>query len=619
MDETLNNLVEMLEQSVQRFADRPALYDPKADGGYRTWTYAQLWKDVHKIAAHLQQVGVKAGDKVGLIAETRAFWPMADFAIMSLGACTVPVYPSLPANQVAHIVHHAEMRGIFVQNGSQLKKLLDIPREDIPNLDFVVLLEASVDDALKTAARDRFEVYELVGWLEQAAPLSEQEWKQTWQRVSREDLATIVYTSGTTGLPKGVMLSHGNLLANVEGIRRVIKPQPGDRTLSYLPLSHIFERTAGQFIPLDGGASIVYSRGFSKIQADFLAMPPTLFTTVPRLLEKVYEQVGKTVAAGPAWKRNLFKNALASGMKIRVEKQGKRGLGFALYDRLVFKTIRDALGGRVRMVIVGGAPMPKYAGEFFTAAGLTVVEGYGMTETSPVVAVNSADAPVLGTVGKVLFNVEAAIAKEDGELLVRGESITRGYYRNDEATKEAFTEDGWFKTGDVAEFTPDGYLRITDRKKNLIVLSTGKKVTPAPIEAEILKNPYIDQVLLLGQGYKFVSALVVPNEDLIGQWLRSRGKGGLSFEQWADEPSLKAFLLEQMTATVQGFAKFEQPKKLIVAREPFTVENNMLTPTLKVRARNVLEAYEKEVEQLYTQDDYEAPRVAASATNPLAQ
>ncbi|MCL6598306.1 MAG: long-chain fatty acid--CoA ligase [Alicyclobacillus macrosporangiidus] len=597
------NLLEMLYTSVERYGARTALWDPLEDGSYATWTYEQLWRDIHRVASRLAECGVGRGDFVGLIATTRAWWPIADFAIMSLGAHTVPVYPSVPSNQVQFILAHAGVRAVFVENAEQLEKVV-AEQAHLPALEFVVVLDEVADGPLERA-RALWPVYQLRDWLRGRAGLTDTEWEARWRALPPEHVATIVYTSGTTGFPKGVQLTHGNLVANVEGIRHVVRLRPEDRSLSYLPLSHIFERTAGQFVPLQAGASIAYSRGMKYITEEFVRMPPTVFTTVPRLLEKVYEAVQARIQAARGVRRRMMERALALGTAARVEGRPVPAWELALYDRLVLRKVRQALGGRIRAVIVGGAPMPLYVGRFFTAIGVPVAEGYGMTETSPVVSANFPEQPRLGTAGKVLPNLEVRIA-EDGEVLVRGPSVTPGYLHNEEATREAIDADGWLHTGDIGELSEDGYLRITDRKKNLLVLSTGKKVTPAPIEGAIVQNPYIDQALLIGAGYKYVSVIVVPNEEAVGRWLAERGRH-LPRAQWSDDAGLADFLLAQVTQATAGFARFEQPKKVLVAREPFTLENELLTPTLKIRARNVLALYAKEIEALYSEAKETAP------------
>ncbi|KPV43344.1 AMP-dependent synthetase/ligase [Alicyclobacillus ferrooxydans] len=595
------NLVAMLETTVEQFGDKVALMNPNQSGEYDTWTYQRMWLDIQSISLHLKDLGVESGDRIGLLAEGRAWWPLCDFGILSRGACTVPIYPSIPPQQIEHIVRDSGMKGLFLQNIAQLQKLLQIPREEIPLLRFVVLLDTSDTDLNQdtiSAAKELYDFYRFPTWTAALTRKQNAAWCEGWSNIEEEHLATIVYTSGTTGLPKGVMLTHGNLLANVRGIRQVFEIRSTDRALSYLPLSHIFERTAGQFVILSAGGTIAYARGFSQITEDFLRMPPTLFTTVPRLLEKVQEIAYKKVDSGPAWRRRLFENAVELGMKVRVSKEAAPSFKLGMYDKLVFSQIQGALGGRLRAVISGGAPLPKYVGEFFTAAGISVCEGYGMTETSPVVCVNPPGAVHLGTAGKILPNVDVR-TDEEGEVQVRGPSISSGYFNNESATKDLFTDDGWLHTGDIGEVTSDGYLRITDRKKNLIVLSTGKKVTPAPIEGDILKSRFIDQALMVGQAYKFVSLIVVPNEQEISSWYKSHGKELPAKGQWRSDPELNELLMNEVRRQTEGYAEFERPKKLLILSDPFTVENGFLTPTLKIKARAVLDRYESEIEAMY--------------------
>jgi long-chain acyl-CoA synthetase len=605
-----NSLMEMLEQSVQQYAERPALWDPLPGGGYEEISYYAFWKRIQNVACRLNQLEVHAGDKVGLLALSRSWWPIVDVAVMSLGAATVPIYPSLPPNQMAFIIRHSRMVGLFVQDMKQLNKLLQIPREAIPDLRFVGILDDSRDEALLSEAGKRFQLCYYSDWMTDGAPVwGENEWKGHWAAVDRSTMATIVFTSGTTGTPKGVVLTHGNLLANLEGIKEVVPLSPTDRSLSYLPLSHIFERTCGQFVPLAAGASIAYARDFNRIIEDFQEMPPTLLTTVPRLLEKIQEGILEKVRQQGTLTQKLFDWAVGVGTRARVERRQSPGIRLRIADRLVFSKIHHLFGGRLRAVIVGGAPLPRHVGAFFTAAGLSVAEGYGMTETSPVVSANRPESPVLGTAGVILSNVQVRIA-EDGEVLVKGPSVMKGYFENDEATREAFTEDGWLRTGDIGRITSTGELQITDRKKNLIVLSTGKKVTPAPIEGDILRRPAIDQVVLIGQGRKYVSAIVVPNEDVVREWFREQNRAIPPRQFWSREPWLVERLLREVQDATRDYARFEQPKKVIVADEPFTIDNGLLTPTLKARSKAVEERYQSAIEAMYAADE------ATSASNP---
>ncbi|MBX5436116.1 MAG: long-chain fatty acid--CoA ligase [Alicyclobacillaceae bacterium] len=613
-----DNLLAMLAESVERHADRPALWQPDATGVFSRWTYTDLWRTVVRVGAQLVAAGVQPGDRIGLLAANGVWWPVADFAVMGAGAATVPVYPSAAPGQIRYVLRHSGVRAVIVENVERLQPLLAVEPSELPDVEFVVLIHPTAHDpgtharALQAVAA-RWRVYEWPRWLAEAEPPdAAEEWHQRWRGLDRSRLATIVYTSGTTGSPKGAMLTHGNILSNVESVLSAVPLKAADRTLSYLPLSHIFERTAGQFVVLAAGGSIAYSRGIRELSEDFRRMPPDVLTTVPRLLEKMHEQVWAQVLRGPAWKQKLFERALAVGLQTRVRGQPTAKWRMALYDRLVFRKLQQATGGRLRMVVVGGAPLPLHIAEFFTAAGYTVVEGYGMTETSPVISVNRPERPHLGTAGPPVPGVEVRIA-DDGELWVRGPNVMTGYYQDEDATRQVMTADGWLRTGDIAERDADGCLRITDRKKHVIVLSTGKKVTPAPIEAEILRSPWIDQVMLVGQGRKFVSAVVVPSERALAAVGEAAAAAGGVFGAGKPEAVLAERLLGEVERYTAAFADFERPKRVIVAREPFTVENGMLTPTLKVRASAVAAAYAAEIDRLYESDSF----AQDAATGPV--
>ncbi|MCL6593989.1 MAG: AMP-binding protein, partial [Alicyclobacillus sp.] len=385
--------------------------------------------------------------------------------------------------------------------------------------------------------------------------------------------------------------------------------------LSYLPLSHIFERTAGQFVPLAAGAAIAYPRSLEHLQEDLQRLPPTLFTTVPRLLEKLANHVVRQAASGPAWRQSCLQRALADGMAARVDRQALPRWRLWLADALVLRRVRQALGGRVRAVIVGGAPLPLQVVRLLAGAGVTILEGYGLTETAPVIAVNPPDAPRLGTVGKVLPNLQVRLAA-DGEICVRGPSVTPGYLHDAAATRELLDADGWLHTGDLGAWSAEGYLVVRDRKKHVLVLSTGKKVLPAPVESAILTSPYIDQVCLAGDGRKFVSAVVVPDEAAVAAWLQARGRS-VARSEWAHDEELRALLLAEVKRTTADLLPHEQPKHVVVADAPFTLVNGLLTPTLKVRGEAVLAAYRAAIDALYaTAEGTSGPEAASVPPTP---
>jgi long-chain acyl-CoA synthetase len=579
--------------SAARYSAQIALIDPVRENEYRTITYGELWENILKIATQLALKGILPGDRVGILANGRSWWPTCDIGIMAVGAWTVPIYASLPSNQVQYIVSHSEMRGIFVENEGQLAKLLESKTPGPTTLEFIVLLDGALSEQMKR--KSVLPIYDYREWLN--CERNESVIMNRLSRIFSNDVASIVYTSGTTGMPKGVLLSHQNFLANIKSVCKVIHISASDTTLSYLPLSHIFERTAGQFFILSQGGTIAYSRGFAYIQKDLQQRTPTIMTSVPRLLEKIYERVFVEVGKANRIQKFLFKAAIREGVRVRVKKEKAAGLKLFIFDKVIFQKIRNIFGDRLQTIFIGGAPMPAEVGEFFTAAGITVLEGYGMTETSPVISVNRKHEIQFGTVGKPLDDVSVKIAS-DGELLVKGPNISQGYYKNDEATKALLSADGWLHTGDIAEFTENGYLKITDRKKNLLVLSTGKKVAPAPIESDILGSPYIEQILIVGQGRKYVSAIVVPAAESVENWLRDSGMANSSL-QFAKSEAVYQLLMEEVMQRTRSYAAFERPKKLLIAGQPFTVENGLLTPTLKVKVKAVLAFYHEEIEALY--------------------
>lgn len=567
------------------FVDPPSLGLPPV-------TYGDFKDRSIRVASCLMEFGVEAGDRVGLLSVGRSWWPICDVAVMTIGALTVPIYPSLPASQISFIVSHSGMAGIFVENQVQYQKLLEAHQMTSLPLKFVVMLDKTSVEEEQTSPTP-WPVFQYSEWAERKSSTNT-DILNGLSNIDPSRPATIVYTSGTTGTPKGVILTHENILSNMEAAHERFELRQDDIHLSYLPLSHILERMCGAFIPLSCGSTICYAESVDAIADEFRRVRPTIFTTVPRLLEKVEERIEATVQQAGGWRERLFRRAIAAGWKASIDGQTTGSFKLALYNRLVFNKIKRTLGGRMRLVVSGGAPLAPHVCRFFWAMGIPVCEGYGMTETSPIIAFNAPGDKKFGTVGRKLANVELRL-EDDGELLVKGPNVFGGYYHNKEADESAFTEDGWLKTGDIATVSADGYVRITDRKKHLIVLSTGKKVTPAPIENDMLQSPYIDQVCLIGQGRKFVAAIVVPDKDMVRKWLANETAQDVAMHP---PEAFSKLLLHEATRTTTNYARFEQPKQIIVA-EPFTIENGMLTPTLKVKAARVCEVYADAIEALY--------------------
>ncbi len=584
------NLVELVYRNARSRGAEVALA-AKVGGGWRTISYAGLYERIRGVAAGLAGLGVGRGSRVGLMSRNRPEWPIADLAIQSLGAITVPIYPTLEANQVAHIVEDSEVHVVIVENREMLQRVQKA-RESASGLHHVV--------AVEDGAEGEEGVHSFRGVEEAGARNPLPDWEEGWRSLGREDVATIIYTSGTTGLPKGAVLTHGNILANVEGVLAAMPLRSDDVFLSLLPLSHVFERTAGQYVALKLGASIYYAESIEKVPDNLREVRPTVVPSVPRLYEKMYDKVRLQVAEGPALRRRLFEAAIADGKRrYALEKSGRTigrvlALRLKLYDRLVFKKLRDVVGGRLRFFVAGGAKLNAEVGEFFYAAGIRIVEGYGLTETSPVVACNRIGRVRFGTVGEPLPNVEVRVS-DDGEVQVRGPSVMRGYLNNDEANAEVFTDDVILRTGDIGEIDGEGYLKITDRAKNLIVLSTGKNVAPQPIETALVARPHISQGVLVGDGRKYVSALIAPDYEAVRKTLGIDAPD----ERLAGDERVRDLIRADIETATKDFAAYERPKRFALLPRELSEREGELTPTLKVKMRVVLEHYRDTIEGLY--------------------
>ncbi|TCJ14826.1 long-chain fatty acid--CoA ligase [Rubrobacter taiwanensis] len=581
------NLVQALFRNVERRPEKTALAY-KAGGGWREISYRELGERVERFAAGMAALGVERGDRMALMSANRPEWAISDYAIQSLGAATVPIYPTLEPHQIEHILEDSEARAVIVENEELLRRVREV-QEDFP---VVVMDDAFTGENEKTL---RFESVYRSG---EERP--KEDWREVWGGIGRDEVATILYTSGTTGAPKGVILTHDNILSNIEGIVEAVPLRPEDVFLSLLPLSHIFERTAGQFVALTLGCSIYYAESIEKVPENLREVRPTVVPSVPRLYEKMYDRVQQRLSQGPALRRKLAAAAIAAGReKYRLRLRGREPgawlrFKLGLFERLVFNKIREATGGRLRFFVSGGAKLEAEIGEFFYAAGVPILEGYGLTETSPVISCNRLGREKFGTVGLPLFNVEVRIG-EHGEIQTRGPHVMRGYFNLPEETEAAFTEDGWFKTGDIGEIDDEGYLKITDRLKNLIVLSTGKNVAPQPIETKLVTMPHISQAVLLGDGRKYVSALIVPDYEAV----RNRLATDAAPAELAEDERVRELIQKDIDTACAEFADYERPKKFALLAREFSQEEGELTPTLKVKMRVVQERYAGQIERLY--------------------
>jgi long-chain acyl-CoA synthetase len=563
--------------------------------GLRTLTWADCQRDVEALANWFLTAGFEAGDRVALLCETRPEWVIADLGMHAVGLVNVPVYPTLTAKQVAYVIRHSGARCLIVSNRRQLDKAMAIAAE-CPDLQQVMLIEPI--PVLEPTIP-------VMPWREALRTGRQQEATLAPQRLVRmadvapEDLASIIYTSGTTGAPKGVMLSQANFVANLEAILARCPLTPHDTSLSFLPLSHVLERIT-TYALMAVGATIGYAGSLDALTFDLAAIRPTVLTTVPRVLEKLYVRLLEGMQHRTAVERRLFDWGIAVGRQRWIDGETDP-TSYALADALVLKQIRARFGGRLRLIVCGGAPMDRHVGEFFHSAGITVCEGYGLTETSPVVAMNVPGAIRFGTVGQVLPGVDVQLT-EDGEICVKGPNVMLGYYHDAEATHAAITSDGWFHTGDIGALDADGFLRITDRKKELIVLSNGKKVAPQALETQLLTSPYIDQALVVGEGHPFMTALIVPDFTQLNAWAYERGLP-LERELLVKQEKVRALYREEIKRLTKDLASFERIKQFSLLPHEWTVESGEQTATLKLRRQAILANNAKRIEAMYVVSD----------------
>lgn len=575
---SLNNLVEMLGQSARGAPDHVA--QRYWDG--QQWidrSYRALWEMVQSTARGLKQLGIQPGERVGLLSSTRSEWVIADYAILTLDGVTVPIYPSVPRDNIEHIVEDAGLRWVIVENATLAEKL--------PNTVEAILLQGKKPGAIA------FSSLQLPG--ADLAPSA-----------GRQDLATLVYTSGTTGLAKGAMLTHGNLLSNVEAISQVVNEReetqvtPDDVALSFLPLSHILERTVHNVFFYEG-ITIAYARSTDTLSEDLNLCHPTIMVLVPRVLEKIYARVQATVDGLSPMEQQVFDQALTAGLD-RYEKElgglaASDDPSWPIYEQFVFQRVRDSLGGRIRYVISGGAALSPDVGRYFFALGIPVLEGYGLTETAPVLAVNRMPLPRFGWAGKILPGVEMRVA-DDGELLARGPNIFLGYWNLPEESEESLA-DGWFHTGDIGQISDDGYVKITDRKKSIIVLSTGKNVAPLAIETRLATSPFIDQSVAIGNGKKYVSLLLYLDPGVVMRWAQQEGKKDASYTDLLADPDLLQGIGAEIERLCADLAPFERPKKFRLLSHPLSEQGGELTPSLKVKFSFVQKKYHVLIDEMY--------------------
>ena len=589
---TLNQL---FFDAVSKF-NRPDALQVKTGGAYRPISHGEVADRVRHAARGLSSLGVRRGDRVAILSENRPEWAIADYACLSVGLTDVPIYPTLPADQVAYMLRDSGAVAVFVSNKMQAEKIREV-RSQLPALKTVI----GFDDisGLTNMSMTELEKRGTQGETRESIAT----YREDALTVKPDDLATIIYTSGTTGEPKGVMLTHDNIYSNVEASRKAIPFDGRDTGLSFLPLSHIFERMAGHYLMFATGTSIAYAESIDTVAANMLEVRPTLVLSVPRLYEKMFARILETALTGGFLKKKIFFWARDVAERWANEKLAGREPGallarqYAIAQKLVFSKLKARTGGRLRYFVSGGAPLAPDINKFFFAAGLVILEGYGLTETSPVIGVNTPENFRIGTVGKLVDGAEVKIAA-DGEILTRGPNVMKGYYNKPDATREAIEPDGWFHTGDIGELN-DGFLSITDRKKDLIVTAGGKKVAPQPLENKVKTNKYVAQAVMIGDKRKFPSMLIVPNFDQLERWAAKRNIIWTDRAQLLRMPTIQAKIEKEVNKELEGTAHFEMPKKIGLLEHDFSIEAGELTPTQKVKRKAIDKHYKALIDSLY--------------------
>ncbi len=571
-----DSLGELLRSSCTRFADRTAIFVPASEG-YQSITYAELFARVRRWASGVRSLGIKRGDRLCIIAENSLEWALLDWACQTLGIVAVPIYPTLPADQAAYIVGDCGAVVVVAGDKSQAAKF-----SNLGSSVRVLLLKQEEGSVEKVAS--------------EAALIDEGDWNHEIEATDSEDIATIIYTSGTTGNPKGAMLPHRNFVWMNAAIRENIPIDENDVFLSFLPLSHVYERANGHFLPISLGAAIAYSRSLASLATDITRARPTIMLCVPRFLEATRERILDGLRKQSPIRRRLFRLAFEQG---RARLNGRVAPLFPLTNRLVGEKVRERFGGRFRFFVSGGAAMPRHVYDFYGAFGIMVLQGYGLTETTSGIAVNNPARPIRPeTVGELLHGMEGQIA-EDGEILLRGPAIMKAYYNLPAETEAAVDKEGWFHTGDIGRF--DGtYLQITDRKKDLIVLGNGKNVAPQPIENQLRASALIEEAVVIGDGLDSCVALIVPNFAYFRQKLETEQTDA----ELVDRPEVVQAIKGEVAAVNKHLALFERVKRHALIPTRFTIDGGELTPTLKVKRRVIAARYADVISALVgTSDD----------------
>ena len=585
-------LISLLDHSIEHYGSKPALAHKPKGGTYQDISYAEFGESVDAFSKGLNALGVQKDDRIAILSENRPEWAITDFGTLKAGAVTVPMFSTLTAAQVGYILKDSGSKIICVSTDKQLEKIVSI-RDEVPTLEQVIVFDPIEGETPEGVSQFQA-VCELEGEAADAAP-------------NEDDIATIIYTSGTTGDPKGVMLTHANFISNLHACKSLINVSDTDVLLSFLPLSHVFERLGGHYVPLFSGAKIAYAESTFTVAQNMREVAPTVMLSVPRLYETMHDRILRAVQEGSSLKQKIFHWGVSVGSSVSSAiQQGRKPSAILqlkqnIADKLVFAKLKAATGGRLRFFVSGGAALPQSIAEFFHAAGILILEGYGLTETSPVISMNHPARWKFGTVGVPVPDVEVQIA-EDGEILTRGPHVMKGYFNNESATAEVINEEGWFHTGDIGIIDEDGFVKITDRKKNIIVLSNGKNVAPQPIESELVQSPFINQIMLVGNERKNLAALIVPNFDALKAWAAENGVAMDDLATMLETREVQQLIQSEIRSRLTDFADFEQVRRFTLLEKEFSQEADEMTPTLKLKRNVIIARYADAIEEMYPED-----------------
>lgn len=615
--ETLTDLFLNLSKKYKGTDKTAFARKPKTDEPYETIPWDQVYEDAHTLAAYMIKHGIEAGDRVAILSENRYKWAVVDLAMQLIGAINVSLYTSLPPKQCEYILKDSEAKMFFVSTGIQLKKACEV-FDNCDHLNRVIAFdEPNISSYLDNAYVSLFEDVISEGIKE--LPTAGEEIDRRSKAIMPEDLATLVYTSGTTGKPKGAMLTHRNIVSNIKAAHQHIEINEQDRCLSFLPLCHSFERTAGYYAMMAAGAEIYYAESVDTVAKNMTEARPTIIISVPRLFEKIYNLVSKSVEEGSAIKQKIFAWAQKVGRKYADGQRGLVSIQKKVADKLVFDKLKERTGGRIRFFVSGGAALPAEIGHFFLGAGLHIIEGYGLTETSPVICCNTFGDEVMGTVGKVLPGVTVAIQRledneivaevsgeeyptdqdsQQGEILCKGPNVMKGYWKHNKATREIIDDEGYLHTGDVGKFV-NGNIKITDRIKHMIVNAGGKNIYPGPIEDLFKTSKWIDQLVVVGERQPYMAALIVPDFETLEAHAEEEGIKYDSIEDLIQKDEVQEIYKKEVRSYSNDLASHEKIRDFRIVPNEFSVESGELTPTLKIKRRIVEDKYGHLIDDIF--------------------